>query len=154
MTSPDIDMMRHLTSQLHIGMRFANLGIPQGATITSAYIQFEVDEADTETTYLTFRAEDTGNASTFTSSSFSVSSRQTTSASANWEPAPWTEIGAAGADQRTPDLAAVVQAIVSRTDWTSGNALAIIVDGSGRRTAKSYDGGAATAPLLHIEWSN
>jgi hypothetical protein len=71
----------------------------------------------------------------------------------NWKPDVWAEIDLAGIDQRTPDLSPVIQAVVSREDWSTGNSIAIIVDGSGRRTAKSYDGGAATAPLLHVEWN-
>jgi PKD repeat protein len=46
----------------------------------------------------------------------------------------------------------VIQQIVSRPGWASGNALAIVVTGSGRRTAWAYNGNAALAPLLHIEY--
>ncbi|MBT8401043.1 MAG: hypothetical protein KJO98_11250, partial [Rhodothermia bacterium] len=77
----------------------------------------------------------------------------TTSASTGWQPAPWTSRGQAGADQRTPDLSSVIQEIVSRGDWNSGNAMAILVSGSGERTAESYNGDSNGAPLLHIEWT-
>ena len=36
----------------------------------------------------------------------------------------------------------------------SGNALALVVTGSGTRIAESFDGGAAKAPVLHIEYSS
>ena len=52
-----------------------------------------------------------------------------------------------------PDLASVIQEIVNRSGWVSGNALAIMVAGSGRRTAESYEGRATGAPLLHVEYS-
>jgi PKD repeat protein len=65
---------------------------------------------------------------------------------------PWTA-GEAGANQRTPDLAAVIQEIVNRSGWASGNALAIIVTGTGHRTAWSYNGNASLAPLLHVEYA-
>ena len=57
------------------------------------------------------------------------------------------------ADQRTPNLAAVLQEVVGSQDWVSGNALALLVTGDGTRVAESFDGGAAKAPVLHIEYT-
>jgi hypothetical protein len=62
-------------------------------------------------------------------------------------------VGAAGAEQRTPELASVIQQIVDRAGWQSGNALALFVTGSGHRTAVAFDGAATGAALLHIEYS-
>jgi hypothetical protein len=42
---------------------------------------------------------------------------------------------------------------VSRTGWSSGNALLLINSGSGQRVAESYDGLPSVAPLLHVEYS-
>ena len=44
--------------------------------------------------------------------------------------------------------------IVARPGWASGNALALVVTGTGTRIAESFDGGAARAPVLHIEYSS
>jgi hypothetical protein len=46
-----------------------------------------------------------------------------------------------------------VQEIIDRPGWVSGNPLAFIVTGSGRRTAVAFNGGAALAPRLHIEYT-
>jgi hypothetical protein len=62
-------------------------------------------------------------------------------------------VGEAGLDQRTPDIASVIQEIVSRPGWTSGNSLVVIITGTGERVAESYDGVAAAAPLLHVEYT-
>jgi hypothetical protein len=70
----------------------------------------------------------------------------------SWTPPPWTTIGTAGSDQRTPDLSPVIQQIVDQGDWSSGNALVLVVSGTGERVAESYDGDAGGAPLLHIEY--
>ena len=59
---------------------------------------------------------------------------------------------AAGPEQRTPDLAAVLQEIVDHPGWAAGNALAILITGSGERVAESYNGLPAAAPLLHVEY--
>jgi hypothetical protein len=67
------------------------------------------------------------------------------------EPTAVAVIGAAGPDQRTPEIRAVVQEVVSRPNWSAGNALAIIITGTGHRTAEAYDGVRTAAPLLHVE---
>jgi hypothetical protein len=61
-------------------------------------------------------------------------------------------VGQAGLAQRTPNLSAVVQEIVNRPGWASGKAMAFIITGNGHRTAEAYNGNAAQAPLLHLEW--
>jgi hypothetical protein len=90
---------------------------------------------------------------TFVNSSGDITSRLRTGANVAWAPVPWTTIGEAGPDQRTSDLAPVIQEIVNRAGWMSGNALALIISGSGRRVAEPYDGLPAAAPLLHVEYS-
>ncbi len=62
-------------------------------------------------------------------------------------------MGAAGPDQQTSNLAALIQEIVSRPGWTAGNSLVLLVTGSGVRVAESFDGIASAAPLLHVEYS-
>ncbi len=75
-----------------------------------------------------------------------------TTASVAWSPPDWNSVGVAGPDQRTPDLSEIIQEIVDRTDWSPGNAMVIVITGSGRRTAESYNGSPAGAPLLHFEY--
>src|SRR6185369_2704696 len=89
----------------------------------------------------------------FTSTKNNVSSRATTDASTAWAPSAWSAVGQAGLAQRTPDLSAIVQEIVARPGWSTGNDMAFVVTGSGTRTAEAFEGGAAKAPLLHIEWT-
>lgn len=148
--SSDLELGFEGSSAQTVGMRFTGVNVPQGATITSAAIQFTVDETDSDNTSLTFRGEASDNAADYGSGL--ITTRPTTSASASWAPEPWTTVGEAGADQRTPDLAALVQEIVSRPGWTLGNALAITVSGTGERTAESYKGSSGQAPVLHVEY--
>jgi hypothetical protein len=150
LTSGDLELVDDNGLQT-VGLRFGSLAIPAGATITNAHIQFVADESQSEPTTLSVRAQATDNAASFTTSSFNVSSRPRTLASVLWSPAAWSA-GQAGSNQRTPDLAALVQEIVSRPGWQSGNALAFIITGSGHRTAESEDGSSSKAPLLHVEY--
>ena len=137
-----------------VGLRFEGLGIPRGATITKAYVQFQTDLASTGPASLTVAGQAADNPATFTSAIGNVSSRPRTSATVGWTPPDWPTVGARDAAQRTPDLAKVVQEIVSRPGWAGGNALALIITGTGSRTAESYNtGGLAAAPTLHVEWT-
>jgi hypothetical protein len=151
-TSSDLELVVDGTVVQTVGLRFGGVGIPRGASITKAYVQFQVRETGSGATSLALQGEASGNALPFANVSGNVSSRPRTAASVAWSPPSWTTVGAAGAAQRTPDLAPVIQEIVNGTAWTSGNALVLVVTGSGRRTAASWDGRPAAAPLLHVEF--
>lgn len=157
LNSSDLELVRDGSSKGNqwVGMVFRNLSIPQGATITSAYIQFTTDETNSGTTNLTIRGEDTNNAGTFTSANNNISSRSLTSASVAWNNiTAWNSVGEAGTSQRTPDLSTIVQEIVNRNGWASGNNLAMIINGSGERTAEAYDGSSSKAPQLVVNYTS
>ena len=61
--------------------------------------------------------------------------------------------GRGAGDQRTPNLAAIVQQIVSGSAGAGSHALVIIITGTGHRVAESHDGIAAGAPLLHVGYT-
>ncbi len=149
-SSTDLELTTDGTTQQVVGMRFAPVGLPAGATIVNAYVQFEVDEVSTATTTLTIGGEASDNPGTFQGTAFYISSRPRTAATVAWTPPAWPTIQLAGADQRTPDLRGVVQELVDRPGWRAGNAIVILVRGSGRRTAEAFDG--TSAPRLHVEY--
>ncbi len=151
LTSSDLDLI-HDGSDQTVGIRWAGLSIPKGATITAAYVQFTSKESRSETTKLSIRGQAADNAPAFTKTPANVSARALTSASVNWAPAAWSQ-DQASSSQRTPDLRAVIQEIVNRSGWASGNALAMIITGSGQRSAWSYDGKSSAAALLHVEFT-
>ena len=136
-----------------IGLRFNNIAIPPGAYVQHAYIQFTVDETSSGNAPLLIQGHASDNAPPFTTAAYNVSSRSRTSASVNWNPPAWNALNAAGTDQRTTDISAVIQDIVNRSGWNAGNSIAIILTGSGRRVAKSYEGSPSQAAVLHIEYS-
>ena len=51
------------------------------------------------------------------------------------------------------DIAPLIQEIVDRPGWASGNAIAVLVTGSGERVAESFDGDPGGAPLLRVEYA-
>jgi hypothetical protein len=151
LSSTDLDLTFDL-SQQKVGMRFNSVAVPQGTTITSAYIQFTTDETSSDPTTLTVHGQASDNAPTFGAGSNSISARPLTSASVAWAPVPWTRVAVAGPEQRTSDLSAILTEIFARPGWASGQSLAIIITGPGRRVAQSWDFSPAGAPVLHLTW--
>ncbi len=154
MYSSDLEMAydRTYTGNQHIGLRFDGVFLPANATITAAHIQFTVDETKNNAGTLSIHGESSGNAAAFVNTPYNVSSRAQTNASTSWTPAPWTMVGMATQDQQTPDISAIVQEILSTPGWSANNAMAFIIQGTGKRVAESYEGSETMAPVLHIEY--
>jgi hypothetical protein len=149
-----------------IGLRFTNITIPRNTTIASATIQFTVDQSDTDTeadTDVRFFGEKSPNAATFTTDPFNLTSRPRTTASVLWDDVPeWTVPGQSGPDQRSPNLASIIQEIINQPGWASGNALAILIapdpidDNTMERTASSFEenGPLSMPPVLSITFGS
>ncbi len=153
LTSSDLELVQENTEQI-IGIRFDGIQIPQRATINSAYIQFTTDETDDTPTSLNIVGELSSNAAAFSSTPFDISSRPKTNASVEWNDIPaWNTVGEAGENQRTPDLKDIVQEIVNQAEWAQGNALAMIIDGMGKRTAVSFNNDANLPAQLVINFN-
>jgi len=139
------------TSDQLVGLRFNNLNIPQGTTIRSAYIQFTVyDTNNIGSDELTIRGESSDNPATFSNLSGSISTRSLTTASVGWSPGDWTVTGEAGPLQKTVDIAPIIQELVNRPGFSESSSIAIIITGSGRRSAKSFNNSSSEAPELCI----
>lgn len=153
--SSDLELVLDPTTAVSdqiIGIRFQGVDIPAGASILSARVQFQVDEASTVETNLQIRGDLSANAAPFQATNGHLSGRTRTQMVVPWAPPPWPAVGAAGADQQTPELSAIVQEIVDLPGWTLGNALVFIIDGSGRRVAESFDGLPNAAARLTVEY--
>ncbi len=132
-----------------VGLRFPELDIPQGATITDARIAFTSPGDYDSYSSLTIHAENTDNSLAFNDNFNSISNRQRTNNSVAWNSIPnWS----ADSTYESPNLATLVQQIVNKTDWCGGNALAMIVNGNGARIASAFDSGSADGPVLRVEY--
>jgi hypothetical protein len=150
--STDVDLVADGSTLQASGLRFASVAIPRGATILNAYLQFRTRDATSGTAALTISGEARDQSATFSSATRDVTGRPRTTASVSWSPTAWAA-GDVLAAQRTPSLAAIVQEIVNRPGWSSGNALTFIVQGTGGRSARSFEYRATDAPLLVIDYS-
>jgi uncharacterized repeat protein (TIGR01451 family) len=139
-----------------IGMRFASMEIPSGSTINSANLRFTANGTASTTVNLTIRGEAADNAATFANTTNNISSRTTTSANVAWAPGAWT--GGATTNATTTDLKTIVQEVVNRAGWSTGNSLAFVISdnstpsSSNRRVARSFDNSSGGAPLLTVSY--
>ncbi|MEO8609209.1 MAG: choice-of-anchor Q domain-containing protein [Chloroflexota bacterium] len=141
------------TSKSYLGLRFTNLEIPKGATITEAHIEVYTASAQWINMRILIGADAVDNSATFTSATrpstrtFSTA-RVDYRSNTPWMGGTWNDIG---------DVKAVIQEIVNRTGWQSGNSLAILIKGLGaqwgRKFVTSYDGDPAHAPRLVISYA-
>lgn len=163
--SSDLEMVYDSFNNLFyqtIGLRFGNIKIPKGATITNAYLQFTCDEVNTAATSLAISIEDTNDASEYVEAvSYGVSSRTYLPQTVAWAPPAWSTVDQSNANQRTPDIATLIQDIVAKPDWQTGNSLGIKITGTGtsltntaaKRVADAFEGGTTKAPKLVITYT-
>jgi len=104
------------------GFRFANITLASSAIITRAYLMFTVDGTYTVPLTVNLYGEDSINAMPFSVSSQPVS-RSLGVFSTTWM---ITDTWTSGYSRQTPDITAIVQAIVNKSGWQQGNALAIL----------------------------
>jgi hypothetical protein len=135
-----------------VGVRFRNVEVPRGATISSARVRFTSDAISSGPTSLILEGEASDDAPAFVRADGQLTSRPRTSQAVGWSPPAWTSTGASGPDQLTPELTSLVQEIVDRAGWSAGNAMAFIISGSGDRAAESFDGAPSRAAVLEVEY--
>jgi len=137
-------------------LRFQNVSVPQGATITEAYIRFTAYSNKTGTPVLTkIYFNDADNATAPTDWTTQQAKVKTT-AVLDWDiNICWVN----DTKYNTDDLSDVIQEVVDRPGWVSGNAMMALIqdDGSASgvyKAASSYDyvSGAEKAEL-HITYS-
>ena len=140
--------MTQKTSKQIIGLRFANVDLERGEKLTDCRIQFAVDEVSTEATELEIFVQAIDNAPAFRKRNGNISSRKTRF-SVKWTVKPWLQVGDAGPDQRTPNLAQLINRMITvRQGWKKGNAIAFIITGTGKRVAMSANWSPSATRLI------
>ena len=142
------------TASSYTGLRFTNMTIPQGATITSAYLQFYARNNVSTTASFEMAAEATNNSGTFSGNSVRPSTRPLTAARV---PQTFNTAWAGGSWYNTNSISALVQEVVNRPGWASGNSLSIILRGTGNantlRSVGNFNFNATTAPRLVVTYT-
>lgn len=144
------------------GMRFTNITIPQGSTIISAYLILRGNGAYTGVDCNSkISAEDVDDPATFVNDGSVFDTRYVnhTTAIVNWDNiGTWAD----NTDYDSVEIKTVIQEIIDRGGWASGNDMVIFwEDFDGRSTtstairkADSYDGSSEYSPKLCIEFQS
>jgi type IV pilus assembly protein PilY1 len=143
------------TSEVTTGLRYQNVNIPQGATITSARVRFISSQLNTSASTLTIYAEDEDDSAAFTTQNDNISGRDKTSNSLEW--VFNNAFPLAQEITTSPDISHVIQEVIGRSGWCGGNDLSLIIEGessisSSNRRAFSYDEGDSRSPQLIITY--
>jgi len=146
--------------QWGVGMRFVNVTIPKGSTILTAKLTLQAYASDSNGGVNTrISAEAVDDPATFADNAAVFDTRWANrTAQVDWDNIEsWT----IGEDYDSVDFAAVIQAIVNRAGWASGQDIVIFwedfedrsTQAAGRfRRAKSYENTDNAPPTLTITW--
>ena len=155
-SSSQMEMTDNSAGNRTNGVRFKNVTIPNGATITHAALDFRSRSNRSGLTNLTIRGHDVDDSPSFPSSSGSNDpfSRlgSLTTASVDWNNVPeWFS----GERYQSPVLSSIVKEIVDRAGWTSGNHMTFIITGTAGslRDASTYDDSPSRAAILRVNYS-
>jgi type IV pilus assembly protein PilY1 len=136
------------------GLRFPQVDVPQGATVTSAHLVLTPSSTQTGATgaeQWVVKGQKSDTAATFTTNNGDISSRATTSASVNWD-VPDTTVDT---PVNSPDISSVVQEIVNRGGWCGGNSMAFVISSGTTpltRYFESFEGNPNVAPTLEVSY--
>lgn len=114
---------------LHMGLRFQSIFVPKGAKVKNAYIVFHAHEGKgaEDVAKITIHGDAEDNAPTFDEDNFNenylLDDRPTTTASVAWTV---EEEWIIWKPYQTADISSIVQEILDRDGWKSGNAMAFI----------------------------
>ena len=147
-----------------VALRFTNITLNAGATVTDAYIQFTGDElsdlsADSApaTTNFVLKGIAAANPATFsTTDATEIANFVRTTATVNWTTVPSWGVDARTTNERTPNLAPLITEIIALGGWASGNSIGFIVEASSvapisERTAYSFERAITTTPAFAPE---
>jgi hypothetical protein len=140
------------TNSSYTGLRFTNITIPKGAVITSAHLEFYSVANQWISISMQIAADAADNSAPFSSTSLPsqrtrTNARVTHSSNVSWSPNVWYS---------SNDIHTVVQEVVNRSGWHSGNSLSIILVGTGgiwgRKSVASYEANPAQAVRLVVTY--
>lgn len=137
------------------GLRFTEMNIPQGATITGALLRFTSDQVNSSASTLTISGELSEDSEEFESTTGNISLRTKTSSEVVWDTD--NAFPVSGEVVSTPDFSEVIQEIVDQPGWCGGQALSLIIDGSSldtssSRKARAADYGSTGSPQLVVTY--
>ena len=132
-----------------IGYRFQNVTIPNASTINTATLSYYVTSTARDDNEQDVYGEDVDDAATFSTAANNISGRTLTTAKTN------VTANSVGVGFYAVDVTAVVQEIINRAGWVSGNDLALIMDAltGVNLSPDTYDNSPTNAAKLDIDYT-
>ena len=123
-----------------VSLAFSGLEVPSGANLRSAHVQFTSSAVEDSPLVLSIRASTDGGEQ---------------SDVVTWSPAAWDAAGEQTPHQQTPDLSGILRELVASPQWDSGGTVRLVLttEGTGQRSAASFESDPAAAPALRLEFS-
>ncbi len=141
----------------HIGLRFTNITIPSGSVVASAWLAVTGKAPGGAAPALTLVAESADDSAPIAPVAGALTTRPRTGSSVAWTP----PVIVADAEQVSPSVVGLVQEVVDRAGWRSGNAITFIILGQGLASTpgvysyeSSQSAGGGRAAKLYIETTN
>ena len=138
-----------------VGLRFRDIDIPKGATILDAKITFTSKGVSPGNAIFTIKGINQGNVAQFSNTANDITSRPTTYAHTVWNSDEWNT-GATAFE--SDDITPIIQEIINRYDWSSGNTMGFVIGCSSTpcnsRVAETADGDAAKSPRIRIVYES
>jgi type IV pilus assembly protein PilY1 len=106
----------------HLGLRFQGVAIPQGATITSAYLLMTARSDTNSVASTTIKAVSSDDMLSWSFADFDVSSQATVPNTVVWNQDEWIT----DRTYKSQDISAVIQDVVNQAGWDEDNSIGII----------------------------
>jgi type IV pilus assembly protein PilY1 len=138
----------------YIGLRFT--GIPfdskniNNFAIEDAYIELTSSTNSSGSGSMRINAENSDNAPVLSNSKNSLSSKSLTTNAVTWS---FSNSFTSNSTYRSPDISAIIKELMSKPNWTAGNAMTFVIQrSSGTRSFFSNDNSPAKAAKLVIKY--
>lgn len=146
------------------GMRFQTITIPNSALIDTATLIFTGRNAHSGANALTrISADDVDDAAVFsTKGDYDTRYAARTTARVDWDNIPAWSVDEKGADTTSPDIKTIVQELVDRPGWATGQDMVFFWEdyddrsphvAENYRFGYSWDHVPAKSPILHVEYT-
>lgn len=140
------------------GFRFLNVTIPNGVTITAAYLSFYLPNSALDEPDVLIYGLDNASPGTFFYAINNISGRARTTASVNWSS---TGLGSSAGWYNTSSIVSIIEELMASYSYASGSSMGFVMTSRIGTTTRdlrvsSYDlsGDTTKAAKLHIEYSS
>ena len=142
------------SEQQIVGLRFEELGIPQGAVITSAVLEMDATQTNTGGGTLSIWADDSDSAAPFSSADYNLTGRTSTTETVSFNTGAWMD----GNTYESEDLSNIIQELVDRPGWCGGGDVALMLGGTNSHSVLSQEGvtsvGDGQTPTLRVSYDS